>query len=56
MSASQISSAASSHEAAAEDRQAFEQTPLLLIEEVVAPFDRRPQRLLPGINPAAGLQ
>ena len=56
MSALQTSSAASSHEAAAEDRHAFEQTPLLLIEEVVAPFDRRAQRLLPGINPAAGLQ
>ena len=42
--------------AAAEDRQAFEQEPLLLAEEVVAPFDRRAQRLLAGIDPAAGLE
>ena len=42
--------------AAAEDRQAFEQEPLLFVEEVVAPFDRRPQGLLAGVDPATGLQ
>ena len=41
---------------AAEDRQAFEQDLLLFVEEVVAPFDRRPQRLLAGIDAAAGLE
>src|SRR5438552_93909 len=28
----------------------------MLIKQVVAPFDRRPQRLLPGIDAAAGLE
>jgi len=42
--------------AAAEDRAALEQEPLVLVEEVVAPPDRRPQRLLAGVDSAAGLQ
>src|SRR5206468_2231444 len=42
--------------AAAEDRQPFEEEPLLSVEEVVAPLERRPQRLLARIDPAAGLE
>src|SRR5262249_44671826 len=42
--------------AAAEDRQAFEQESFVLAQEVVAPFDGRPQRLLARIDSTTALQ
>src|SRR6058998_1559695 len=42
--------------APAEDGEAGEELLLVLVQQVVAPLDRRPQRLLAGVGAAAGLQ
>jgi hypothetical protein len=42
--------------AAGEDREAAEQPSLVLVEQVVAPLDRRPEGLLPRIGVAAAFE